>query len=97
MGYSVTQVSSWTIYPMEAGGKLQNAENVPMANKLQIFTADLVLVILYRQQSNERNPTPFNSTHRINVNEWKLFTWMCRTKINLNMPYVDTLVNSEDI
>jgi hypothetical protein len=50
-----------------------------------------------------KNPTPFNSTHKINVNEtnineWKLFTWMRRTKINLNMnmPYVDALVNSED-
>jgi hypothetical protein len=63
-----------------------------LINSRYLRQADLVLVILY----GERNP-PFNSTHRINVNEWKLFTWMRRTKINLNMPYVDAFVNSEDI
>jgi MULE transposase domain len=40
--------------------------------------------------------TLFDSTHKTNQKEWKLFTWMVRTEVNIYLPCAGALIQSED-
>jgi MULE transposase domain len=40
--------------------------------------------------------TLFDSTHKTNQKEWKLFTWMVRTQANIYLPCAGALIKAED-
>ena len=40
--------------------------------------------------------TLFDSTHKTNQKEWKLFTWMVRTEVNIYLPCASALIRNED-
>ena len=40
--------------------------------------------------------TLFDSTHKTNQKEWKLFTWMVRTEVNIYLPCAGALIRNKD-
>ena len=40
--------------------------------------------------------TLFDSTHKTNKEEWKLFTWMVRSEVNIYIPCAGALIDGED-
>jgi MULE transposase domain len=40
--------------------------------------------------------TTFDSTHKTNMKEWKLFTFMCRTEVGIQLPAAGALLASEN-
>ena len=42
------------------------------------------------------NLTLFDSTHKTNKEEWKLFIWMVRSEVNIYIPCAGALIDGED-